>query len=64
MQLVITPTEASKALKVRPTEIYRMLEDGTIPAYRDNTAWKIPVKTLEEYVVQRAIREAEERRGN
>lgn len=62
MALVITPTEASKELRISPNEMYRLLETGTVPAYRDRGYWKIPVATLEMYVAQRAITEAKERR--
>lgn len=61
-KLVVTQAEAAKMLGVNADKLKPLLEDGTIPAYRDGRIWSIPVTLLEQYVVGRALKEAEERR--
>lgn len=63
--LVVTPTEASKLLKTSPSEIYKKLEQGEIPAYKDgpnNNSWKIPKNLLVKCIEERALEEAKDRR--
>lgn len=61
MTLVMTPNEVAVALRMRLADVYKLLESGDIPAYRDKSAWKIPVKSLEKYVEGRAEEESRER---
>lgn len=62
MKLVISASECAKVLSTSPNTVQKLLADGEIPAYRQGREWKIPVKALEDYVVAKAQREAEERR--
>lgn len=49
-------------LRLSPGDIYKKLDEGEIPAYRDKSTWKIPMDTLREYVNSRAREEAENRK--
>lgn len=61
-RLVVTPDEARILLREKSETIYKMLKDGTIPAYKSGKTWKIPLKTLEQYIENKAICEARARR--
>ena len=61
-RLVITAAEAAESLQLSKARMLEMLDHGEVPAYRDGTSWKIPIALLEKYVMDRAIREADERR--
>lgn len=63
-KLVVTQSEAAKMLGINAEKLKPLLEDGTIPAYRDGRIWSIPVSLLEKYVIGRALKEAEERKIN
>lgn len=61
-KLVTTPEKAAEMLATSPNNIYPMLESGELPAYKQGSYWKIPVVSLQEYVVSKAHAEARERR--
>lgn len=61
--LIMTPSEASKSLRTTPNKVQALLEAGEIPAYREGRNWKIPTKCLEEYVISRAMKEAQKRKN-
>lgn len=61
-RLVMTPAEASKALSTSLETIMRYLSIGEIPAYREGRNWKIPFASLQEYICERAKKEAAIRR--
>ena len=54
MKLVCTPSEAAEMLATSPNKVYELLETGEIKAYKQGTAWKIPVELLQEYVIKTA----------
>lgn len=60
--LVLTAQEAAKALRESPKTTLDKLESGEIPAYREGTHWKVPVKLLERYIENKALTETKERR--
>ncbi len=62
-RLVVTPNDAAEMLATSPNKIYEMLEAGVLPAYKQGSYWKIPVHSLQEYVISKAHKEAKERRN-
>lgn len=62
MQLILTPAEAAKALKTRQQNVYKLLDEGVIPGYKESGEWKIPFPGLEKYAMDRAANEAAVRR--
>ena len=60
--MVVTASEAARLLRTRTEIIFKMIESGEIPAYRDGRNWKIPRSLLEAYVEERAMKEAKTRR--
>lgn len=61
-RIVITATEAAKALGTSPNRIKELLDTGELPAYRDGNTWSIPISLLHRYAETKAITEAKERR--
>lgn len=61
-RLVISATEAAGLLNMSQAKVLELLDAGEIPAYRDGRNWKIPSKSLEGYVLERAMTEAKARR--
>lgn len=61
-KLILTATEAAKALSTTPAKVLELLSEGEIDAYREGRNWKIPKVSLEDYVRERAAFEAAERR--
>lgn len=62
MQLILTPAEAAKALKISKQKTYKLLDEGAIPGYKESGEWKIPFPSLEKYAMDRAANEAAVRR--
>ena len=62
MALVLNLKEASEEMRTSISKIAELVNSGEIPAYRDGRNWKIPRALLEDYINDRAIREAEDRR--
>lgn len=60
--LVISTSEAAKALSTSRAVTLDLIERGEIMAYREGRNWKIPVAGLAQYVVDRAVKETEIRR--
>lgn len=60
--LVVSATEASKLLATDPHTVLDMLDRGELPGYREGRNWKIPLKLLDAYVEDRALKESRERR--
>lgn len=61
-KLVLTAEETAKVLRENQRTTLDRLESGEIPAYREGTHWKVPVKLLERYVENKALTETKERR--
>lgn len=51
--LIVSGAQASKMMAMRPQELYKLLEDETIRAYKDHGNWKVPVSELEKYIEKR-----------
>ena len=60
--IVVSATEASKLLQTDPHTVLKMLDRGELPGYREGRNWKIPLKLLDAYAENRAIKESKERR--
>ena len=60
--LVVSATEASRLLATDPHTVLEMLDRGELPGYREGRNWKIPLKLLDAYVEDRALKESRERR--
>lgn len=61
-KMVMTPAEASRVLSTSLETIMRHLANGEIPAYREGRNWKIPIASLQQYICDRAEKEAAGRR--
>lgn len=61
-RLVLTPSEAAKALVTSPDKVRELIQSGELPAYRQGRNFKVPISLLEEYIANRAIKETEARR--
>ena len=60
--IIYSAIEVSKVLRTRPEIIYKRLERGEIPGYREGGNWKIPKDLLRVHIENVAIKEAKERR--
>ena len=60
--LIYSANEAAKVLRTDPGTIYKKLEKGDIPAYKEGANWKIPKALLAAYIENRALAEAKDRR--
>ena len=60
--MILSAAEAASALKIKTDNMLKLLEAGQIPAIRMGRNWKVPVKALEAYVMERAEEEAKARR--
>ncbi|MEG1036588.1 MAG: helix-turn-helix domain-containing protein [Anaerovoracaceae bacterium] len=63
-KIVISACEAAERLATTPNKILVLLKSGDIPAYKEGKNWKVPVRALEEWAVNRAIEEAKGRKLN
>lgn len=63
-KLVISASECASLLATTPNKVQKLLMSGDLPAYKDGRNWKIPIKLLEQYVVEKAIAEAKERKND
>lgn len=62
--MILSATEAANVMRVQTETMLQLLEAGKIPAIRMGRNWKVPVKSLERYIVERAENEAKARREN
>ena len=60
-KLTLSATETAKLLGISKETTLRLLDFGDIPAVRMGRNWLVPVKTLEEWLIERAKAEAKER---
>lgn len=63
MKLVVSKLEAQQMINTSSENMLRLLEKGEIPAYKTGRNWKIPVKCLEDYVIEKALEETRGRIG-
>lgn len=61
-KMTISAAETARRLGIRDDTVIWMLECGDIPALRIGRNWLVPVKALEEWLIERAKAEAKERR--
>lgn len=61
--LVLSAEETAKALRLKNEVLYKKLERGEIPAFKEGRNWKVPVSTLKTAIESMAINEANERRA-
>lgn len=60
-KLTLSATETAKLLGISKETTLRLLDFGDIPAIRIGRNWKVPVRSLEEWLIERAKAEAKER---
>lgn len=60
-KMTLSASETAKRLGISKETVLRLLEFGEIPAIRIGRNWKVPVSTLEEWLIKRAYEEAKER---
>ena len=61
-KMTISASETAKRLGISKESTLRMLELGDIPAIRMGRNWLVPIKALDEWLMERAKTEAKERR--
>lgn len=61
-QLIVSATEASKLMQTDRHTVLELLDRGELPGYREGRNWKIPLRLLNAYIENRAIKESKERR--
>ena len=50
---VLTPTEASVALNIKPSGVRKNLELGNLDGFKDGGRWKTTIKALYEYMLRK-----------
>lgn len=63
MTKILSATETAKILRMRLDVVLKCLDAGEIEAFREGKNWKIPEYALEKYIVERASKETNERKG-
>lgn len=61
-QLIVSASEASRLMQTDRHKVLAMLDRGELPGYREGKNWKIPLRLLNAYIENRAIKESKERR--
>ena len=61
-KMTISASETARRLGISKESTLRMLELGDIPAIRMGRNWLVPIKALDEWLMERAKTEAKERR--
>ena len=61
-KMTISASETSRRLGISKESTLRMLELGDIPAIRMGRNWLVPIKALDEWLMEKAKTEAKERR--
>lgn len=51
-QLLLTPEEAAKALRISRSKLYELLRAGTIESVRIDRLRRVPIQALHDYVEQ------------
>ena len=49
---VLTTDEAAEVLRVGFNTLYDLLQSGKLKAYRNGRFWKIPKKSIIEYIIE------------
>ena len=61
-KMTISASETARRLGISKESTLRMLELGDIPAIRMGRNWLVPIKALDEWLMEKAKTEATERR--
>lgn len=61
-KMTISASETARRLGISKESTLRMLELGDIPAIRMGRNWLVPIKALDEWLMEKAKTEAKERR--
>ena len=51
---ILTTEEAAEALRVGYNALYDFLHSGKLKAYRNGRLWRIPKKSIIEYVIEQS----------
>ena len=51
---ILTTEEAAEALRVGYNALYDLLHSGKLKAYRNGRLWRIPKKSIIEYVIEQS----------
>ena len=51
---VLTTDEAAEVLRVGFNTLYDLLQSGKLKAYRNGRFWKIPKKSIIEYIIEQS----------
>lgn len=49
-ELILVPEEVSQILRISIGEVYKLLKNGEINAYRVGKTWRIPKPNLQQYI--------------
>ncbi|MDO5361016.1 MAG: helix-turn-helix domain-containing protein [Eubacteriales bacterium] len=52
---ILTVEEFAEVLRIGTTQAYRILKRGEIAAYKEGKDWKIPKKSVEQYIYNKAF---------
>ena len=51
---ILTTEEACEALRVGYNALYNLLQSGKLKAYRNGRLWRIPKKSVIQYILEQA----------
>ena len=51
---ILTTDEACEALRIGYNALYDLLQSGKLKAYRNGRLWRIPKKSVIEYILQQS----------
>ena len=51
---ILTTDEASEALRIGYNALYALLQSGKLKAYRNGRLWRIPKKSVIEYILEQS----------
>lgn len=51
---ILTTDEACEALRIGYNALYDLLQSGKLKAYRNGRLWRIPKKSIIEYVIEQS----------
>lgn len=51
---ILTTDEACEALRIGYNALYDLLQSGNLKAYRNGRLWRIPKKSVIEYILEQA----------
>ena len=51
---ILTTDEACEALRIGYNALYDLLQSGKLKAYRNGRLWRIPMKSVIEYILEQS----------